>query len=266
MPGLSPLDELRAAAKLTGPKMPPRVSPEEASANAGMLRSSSSDLNFSPRAPTAPSPLTVTSEPFGPNMSQRGTPGSQSVTLSGGSLGGDPFWGDSAASQMHRGDVSAEQGRAHQLAGLQQAFEESQRQGDVLEQKSDADLFSGLTGRRFAGQATAQNAGLNIASEGAAGRQFAPNAQMLHTRDLADQLAQIKAKYAAEQEIAMTKGGYDVEAAKARASGPVLAANAHESTAPQRAFSAAYNEYIAKTGKLPDETTLGLMKATFGIK
>lgn len=211
-------------------------------ANRDLLQRSPMSSHITPDAPTRPSPLTVTPDPAG---SYRGS------TISGGSLGGDPFWGDSAVSQMHRSDVSAEQARAHQLAGLQQAFEESQRQGDVLEQKSDEDLFSGLTGRRFAGQATAQNAGLDVASEGEAGRSFLPNATAARTRDLPEQLAKIQAQYLAPAQM---KGQYDVLAAHETAAGRGQAAQAHEATAPLRALQQIIGEMIAK-GKDPQKVS-----------
>ena len=183
MPGISPLDELRAAAKLTGPKMPPKVSPDEAMANAGILKQMQM-----PQAPPPMSPLTVDADP-----AHNYRPGD--VTISGGAAGQDSYWGNSAVSQRQRQQDDFDVQQSQQLQGLQQAFEESTRQRDVLQGRSDADLFGGTTGRRMMAGAEAQGQAGNVLGELQAAGTFQPNTTMARERDLAAQLAALEARY-----------------------------------------------------------------------
>jgi len=252
----SPLDELRKAAKLQGPRM--GASPD-AAASAALLRDSPMASNMTFREPAAPSPFAIDRDPAH-NYSQRG--GVSGITLSGGSAASEPYWGTSGSAQNHREDERFDRGQAQHLAGLQQAFTESQRQGDVLQGREDEDLFTGVTGRRMAGQAGATAGARSILSEGAAGDTFLPNASRARERDLAEQLAQTEARYVAPARIT---AGATRDAANTRAQGQIGAAEAHEGTAPLRALQQVLADWVNKHDTLPTEEQWAQIQSNLGV-
>lgn len=252
----SPLDELRAAAKLQGPKMGPRP---DAAANVALLRDSPMASNMTMREPAPVSPFTIDRDPAH-NYSQRGGP--SGVTMTGGSAASEPYWSTANSAQNRRGDDQFARGQAQSLAGLQQAFTESQRQGDVLQGRDDQDLWTGLTGQRMARQAGATAGARSILSEGAAGDTFLPNAARARERDMGDRLAETEARYV---EPARMAAGATRDAAGIRAQGQIGAAQAHEGTAPLRALQQALGEWIAKTGELPTPEEMQQIQQHLGI-
>src|SRR3990167_7598646 len=107
-----------------------------------------------------------------PQQSQRPQFGQTIATLEG-----DPFWGDSYASQKRRADVGAEDQQSRALAGLQRAAE-LKRQIGIEDEASEAEQM-----QRFGMDRATTGANIaDMMSERAAGRQMMPQASAVYQR------------------------------------------------------------------------------------
>lgn len=133
---------------------------------------------------------------------------------------GDPFWGDSYASQQNRRSVQAEDTQDIVLRSLREAAEQ-QRRMTAEDARAEAADFSQYGMDRSMEQANVANQVGDVTSEAEAGREFLPNAMRKRAQDQASAESMAQIRYLLPEQV---RGDAAVDAQRARAGGQIGAA------------------------------------------
>ncbi len=249
---ISPLDELRKAAGLTGPQMP--VGPDEASANAQGLQQSPMQSNAGAipfLSPGAGGPATTI--PGADPRSPGGARGPDSLSF--------PVRGAGPNDAALNGLLAARMGAGADVVAGRQKADEQRMQAETDQQIADRGLEDGSDQARAVAQAGIKNTVGGILSEGTAANSFGPMATQAGDLANARKLAEIGAQYGGP---ATTKAANDLAVAHVNAQGRVGSA-AERKGSQQDEGRKVLGEYYKQWGSKADQGTIDAIKKEFGL-